>query len=221
MTEASNIFNRWNENTSRQDFLDEVLPFVEKEGFRLSNDREIADEILDGVLENIKAEGDSFCPCRLKEDDPDVNRTLICPCITFHKEQYAALQKCWCGLFVVDKVTDDEDLFGVMDTPESFDYPIVSLKYLPENAIHGFVAQGKEFTLVRAQDKDLFLLEGRCCHMGASLSKGFVSSNTLVCPEHGWQYDLSTGKTNHPGMDLSSHKVFVENGIVYMEMGNK
>ena len=218
MTESRPVFSRWNTNVSRQDFLDEVLPLVHKEGFRLSRDTDITEDVLDGVIENIQEEGDSFCPCRLKTDDVEENRKLICPCIVFHKEDYAVNQQCWCGLFVVDNVEYDEDLMGSMGNPNDFDYPIISLDFLQEKSVYGFSLSNKDYTLVRGSGNALFLLEGRCCHMGAQMNEGFVEEDALVCPQHGWKYNLKTGQTNHPGMDLRPGEVFVENGIAYLHV---
>ena len=43
----------------------------------------------------------------------------------------------------------------------------------------------------------------RCPHAGVELSGGFVEDGQLVCPMHGWRFDLATGRCVHrPDMTL-------------------
>jgi nitrite reductase (NADH) small subunit len=41
----------------------------------------------------------------------------------------------------------------------------------------------------------LYAIDGVCVHQGGPLAKGRLMDGTIVCPWHGWQYELSTG--NH------------------------
>ncbi|MDO5044394.1 MAG: ferredoxin-thioredoxin reductase catalytic domain-containing protein [Coriobacteriia bacterium] len=215
------MFSRWSEDITKEEFLSMVLPLVEREGFRLTRDVETRDEILDGLIENIKEEGDSFCPCRLKTDDFDENRKLVCPCINFSKEYYASLQKCWCGLFVVDQVEDDEDLFGVVEEAEVFDYPIVRLKNLAPNTPLTFEVNHDHYSLVKDENDELFLLKGLCPHMAAEFSGGFVEEGRLVCPHHAWSFSLQDGSGDHPGPGLTPRPCYVKDGVVYMEVDKR
>lgn len=57
---------------------------------------------------------------------------------------------------------------------------------------------------VRVADVDLILLKvddglsvlhGRCPHRAGRLSKGRVEGDFLVCPYHGWDFHVETGKS--------------------------
>jgi nitrite reductase/ring-hydroxylating ferredoxin subunit len=41
----------------------------------------------------------------------------------------------------------------------------------------------------------LYAIDGVCMHQGGPLARGRLVDGTVICPWHGWQYDLSTG--NH------------------------
>jgi nitrite reductase (NADH) small subunit len=42
-------------------------------------------------------------------------------------------------------------------------------------------------------DGRCYVLPDRCPHDGQPLSDGFLESTRLVCPRHGWEFDLETG----------------------------
>jgi 3-phenylpropionate/trans-cinnamate dioxygenase ferredoxin subunit len=43
-----------------------------------------------------------------------------------------------------------------------------------------------------------FAIEDTCKHMDALLSEGPLEGDILVCPLHGWEYDVRTGKCVAP-----------------------
>lgn len=56
---------------------------------------------------------------------------------------------------------------------------------------------------VKIQDKDiaLFNVEGEyyamdlyCPHAGAPLSDGYLEEDTVLCPWHGWEFNVKTGE---------------------------
>lgn len=40
----------------------------------------------------------------------------------------------------------------------------------------------------------LYAVDNRCLHIGNPLDDGPVADGCLVCPWHGWRYDLRTGE---------------------------
>jgi nitrite reductase (NADH) small subunit len=64
----------------------------------------------------------------------------------------------------------------------------------------------------------LFGLEADCKHMKASIATGRIEGLTIVCPVHGWQYDLETGAClNEPWASLKTYAVIVEAGQIYLD----
>ena len=44
-----------------------------------------------------------------------------------------------------------------------------------------------------------------CTHMGGNLSKGSLQGNTVICPKHKAQFDVTTGKVVSPPKMLFMH----------------
>jgi nitrite reductase (NADH) small subunit len=74
-----------------------------------------------------------------------------------------------------------------------------------------------------------------CPHGGAPLCKGRVSGmpeatgprsvdwtregEILICPWHGWEFDIATGRTvTEPVMRVGRYSVIVEDGFVYVQL---
>ena len=66
---------------------------------------------------------------------------------------------------------------------------------------------------------DVRALSDKCPHMGASLAEGYLDGNQVICPWHGWVFDLDSGTSL---FDANAHipiyRVVVEDGQVYFEM---
>jgi cytochrome P450/nitrite reductase/ring-hydroxylating ferredoxin subunit len=77
-------------------------------------------------------------------------------------------------------------------------------------------AGGEELVAVRGADGELRAFEGRCPHQGALLAEGEVVGAELVCRNHGWRFDLDTGRRcGGPGA-LRSCPVAVRGGVVHV-----
>ena len=53
---------------------------------------------------------------------------------------------------------------------------------------HAFKAFNKSLVAFRGTDGVVAVLEDRCAHRNAPLSKGFIDNGLLRCPYHGWGY---------------------------------
>lgn len=51
----------------------------------------------------------------------------------------------------------------------------------------------RDLVVWRSESGDIHVWEDLCIHRGARLSKGWIKSDQVVCPYHGWQYD-GTGR---------------------------
>lgn len=61
--------------------------------------------------------------------------------------------------------------------------------------------EGETFVGFRGQDGQPVVLAGRCCHMGADLSRGCVQNGQLACPLHGWVFNSDGICTHIPASD--------------------
>ncbi|HUR17518.1 MAG TPA: Rieske 2Fe-2S domain-containing protein [Acidimicrobiales bacterium] len=82
---------------------------------------------------------------------------------------------------------------------------------------------------IGAYDVAVFLVDGgvrvvdnTCLHTGGPLADGAVFDGCVICPLHGWVYDLVTGQTlvgHRTAGNLGAYKAWIENGAVMAELG--
>jgi nitrite reductase/ring-hydroxylating ferredoxin subunit len=78
---------------------------------------------------------------------------------------------------------------------------------------------GRPFGLRRDADGSWFALELSCRHQGADLSAGHRQGDLVVCPRHGWTYDLATGAcVNEPDRPLRRVAVRERDGRIELEI---
>jgi nitrite reductase/ring-hydroxylating ferredoxin subunit len=65
-----------------------------------------------------------------------------------------------------------------------------------------------------------FAIDDSCSHESASLAEGTLDGATIVCPWHGAEFDVRTGKVLCPPAteDVRSYPVFVEGDSVEIEV---
>jgi len=117
-------------------------------------------------------------------------------------------------------------------------YRVAGVDEIPENG--GVLADlgGREVGVFKAKGK-LYAYDNRCIHQGGPVCSGEVLGATkllldergealreildedemrLVCPWHGWEYDLVTGEAAHDRrLRLRRFEVTVADGIVYVK----
>lgn len=57
----------------------------------------------------------------------------------------------------------------------------------------GVEAEGRKILIARVGGT-LYAIDAVCSHMGGELPKGRLDSHVVICPRHGSQYDVKTGK---------------------------
>ena len=62
-------------------------------------------------------------------------------------------------------------------------------------------------------------MDNVCAHRGGPLGQGVVDGGKLVCPWHGWQFDLKTGKSEQsPGLGVDVYELKVEGEDVWVKV---
>jgi nitrite reductase (NADH) small subunit len=63
-------------------------------------------------------------------------------------------------------------------------------------------------------------IENRCPHKGGPLCDGIVSGTTVVCPLHGWRFDLETGLAVRASLPacVTTFPTRVEDGIILVDI---
>jgi len=74
-----------------------------------------------------------------------------------------------------------------------------------------------DIALARVAD-EFFALSNVCLHAFGPLSGGTLDGHEVMCPWHGWRYDLRTGHTDHPDADVRTYPVVARDGLVFVVM---
>ncbi len=193
-----------------------MVPFAAALGYKLNTEGDFVDEVLASEIEILEATGDIYCPCRVRTGDPKEDVRIICPCIPFHLERFAAMRKCWCGLFIRADVADGADLLGVIEEPTSgtvIEVPVARVDDVPPGSLRHVKIGKSDIVLARVGD-EFFALSNVCRHAFGPLADGFLDGHVVMCSWHGWRYDLRDGTTDHPDADVKTYTVTVRDGEV-------
>jgi len=76
---------------------------------------------------------------------------------------------------------------------------------------------GKEVALFNVKG-EIFAISNTCLHAGGPLGEGKLSSDVVMCPWHGWTYDLKTGaSTTMPGAKVPVYRVVIDGKDIKIE----
>ena len=89
---------------------------------------------------------------------------------------------------------------------------------LPSGSGKVVSADGKELALFNC-DGTFYVLDNTCQHQGGPLGDGALDGKTVMCPWHGWEYDVTTGSClTNPNVQQSSFKVKAEDDDIFIEV---
>ena len=79
-------------------------------------------------------------------------------------------------------------------------------------------AEGKELALFNVEGK-FYAIDNICLHQGGPLGEGEVVGKCVICPYHGWEYDITTGAvTFNANAKVKTYPVKVEGDDVQVEI---
>ena len=91
---------------------------------------------------------------------------------------------------------------------------------LPPGASKIFVVGDRKFSVFNI-DGELYAIEDRCPHRGASLGKGTWDGFVVTCPLHKWEFDLRTGQCEEqPGTELRRFEAFVTGDSLLLDLSS-
>jgi nitrite reductase/ring-hydroxylating ferredoxin subunit len=95
--------------------------------------------------------------------------------------------------------------------------PIVEESAIAAGSGAKFFVDDIEVAVFRS-DGDLYAIEGRCPHKGASLGNGTLENGQVTCPWHDWKFDLKTGAgLTSPSSAVASLAVRVNDGSIEID----
>lgn len=81
---------------------------------------------------------------------------------------------------------------------------------IQEGAAKVVEVDGKPIALFNVHGK-FFAMDNTCAHRGGPLGEGMIDDNIVTCPWHGWQWDVTCGKSLfNPNVTLKTYPVVVE-----------
>jgi nitrite reductase (NADH) small subunit len=90
---------------------------------------------------------------------------------------------------------------------------------IPPGTIREFDIDGKNIALANVDGK-LFAINNVCLHRGGPLGEGELEGQVVVCPWHGWKYDVTTGKlTTNPTVGVQCYAVEIRGDDIYVDLG--
>ena len=94
--------------------------------------------------------------------------------------------------------------------------PVCSYDELREKVGRRFIIDEVEIAVFKLDGK-IFAVSNICPHQHtAMIYDGFIENGCVVCPAHGWTFDLLTGKTleGNKGLDVYETKVIADQVFV-------
>jgi len=77
--------------------------------------------------------------------------------------------------------------------------------------------EGRDVVVFRRGD-EILAIGNDCPHQGGSLCDGWVEGDIVVCPLHGWEFDMRSGACmTVPGEAVPCYTATVEDGTIYLE----
>ncbi len=71
-------------------------------------------------------------------------------------------------------------------------------------------------------DGKIYALGNICPHQHASIiHQGFIEENSVVCPAHGWEFNLKTGRRKYGNLGIETYEVLVEKNKVFVKPKNR
>ena len=96
---------------------------------------------------------------------------------------------------------------------------VTAIENIPPLEGRAVVIGGVEVAIFNLKDR-FVTIENRCPHKGGPLCDGIVSGTTVVCPLHGWRFDLNSGVAVRASMPacVTTFPTRVEDGIVCVDV---
>lgn len=63
-----------------------------------------------------------------------------------------------------------------------------------------------------------FALDGICPHAGASLGEGDLEGGCVICPVHGYAYDVRSGEGRDDAARVRVHRVELDGDVLRIEL---
>lgn len=98
--------------------------------------------------------------------------------------------------------------------PRSSTVDVGAVDAIPLGEGRAYRVGGRAIAVFRPRGGGVFALEARCPHRGGPLADGIVGGGTVVCPLHGWSFDLASGQCAKEGAGVRAYPTLVRHGRI-------
>ena len=117
--------------------------------------------------------------------------------------------------------------YNELDEQDKFDlqwYVVGNKNDFATNSAKKIQIWNRNYVVWKDYNGSFYALDDVCPHKGASLSKGTISNNNVICPYHGYEYNINGTLTKVPGIcfqhspiyDVSKYNILEKNGWIYL-----
>ena len=83
------------------------------------------------------------------------------------------------------------------------------LSLIPPGEGRNFEVAGERIAVFHTRAGRIFATQASCPHKNGPLADGLVGGTVLICPLHGWKFDLSTGKPLMGSCELKTYSILL------------
>ena len=96
---------------------------------------------------------------------------------------------------------------------------VLKTNEVPNGMIRELQIDGKVIALANVDGK-FYAIDNVCLHRGGPLAEGEMTGTSVTCPWHGWQYDVTTGKSlMNSAVGVKTYPVEVRGDDIYVDVG--
>jgi len=93
-----------------------------------------------------------------------------------------------------------------------------SVDEIPLGEARTFAVDGDQIAVFRLRDGSLRAIDAVCPHKGGPLADGLADDRVVVCPLHGYTFDMCTGsEAGGADMTVRSYAVSVDDGAIRIQ----
>ena len=106
-----------------------------------------------------------------------------------------------------------------LDVMKMMDIMLCRLDELPVGLGRAFKIKDRVIAVFRTRQGGIHAMDNHCPHQGGPLSEGMIAAGAVICPLHGFHFDLKTGACDQEGQcSVATYPCRVENQMVILEM---
>ena len=101
--------------------------------------------------------------------------------------------------------------------------PLGPVDQIPVGQGRTFVVDFRQIAIFRLRDGSLRALDAVCPHRGGPLADGLIDNRVVICPLHGFTYDLTTGcEVANGGATVTAYPVHADDtGTIQLRTDGK